>query len=73
MLAGGGTKGGISYGTTDDFGYHANSNVVNVRDFHATMLYMLGIDHKRFSTKHQGLDMRLTGVEDAHVVKSILA
>ena len=72
-LAGGGTKGGFSYGTTDDFGYHANSNVVNVRDFHATMLYMLGIDHKRFSTKHQGLDMRLTGVEDAHVVKSILA
>ena len=70
-LAGGGTKGGISYGATDEFGYHAVSDVVNVRDFHATMLYMLGIDHKRFSVKHHGLDTRLTGVEEAHVIKDI--
>jgi hypothetical protein len=47
-------------------------NVVHVRDLHATMLHQLGIDHKRFSVKFQGLDMRLTGVEDARVIKEIL-
>jgi hypothetical protein len=46
--------------------------VVHVRDLHATMLHLLGIDHKRFTFKHQGLDMRLTGVEEARVVKDIL-
>ncbi len=72
-MAGGGIKGGIKYGSTDDFGYDAVEDVVNVRDLHATMLHQLGIDHKRFSFKNQGLDMRLTGVEHARVVKGILA
>jgi len=72
-LAGGGVKGGVSYGETDDLGYHAAKDVVHVRDLHATMLHCLGIDHERFSVKHQGLDMRLTGVEEARVVKAVLA
>ncbi|NNE92314.1 MAG: DUF1501 domain-containing protein [Verrucomicrobiales bacterium] len=72
-MAGGGIKGGQTYGATDDLGYNAVENVVHVRDFHATMLHLLGIDHERFTAKFQGLDMRLTGVEPAHVVKEILA
>jgi hypothetical protein len=72
-LAGGGIKGGITYGATDELGYHAVENVVHVRDLHATMLHQLGIHHERFSVKHQGLDMRLTGVEPARVVDDILA
>ena len=48
-------------------------NVVHVRDLHATMLHLLGIDHKKLSVKYQGLDMKLTGVEEAKVVKGILA
>jgi hypothetical protein len=71
-LAGGGIKPGISYGATDELGYHAVQDVVHVRDLHATMLHLLGIDHRRFTYKFQGLDMRLTGVEDARVVKEIL-
>jgi len=72
-MAGGGIKGGISHGETDDLGYYAVKDVVHIRDLHATMLHCLGIDHDRFTYKHQGLDMRLTGVEDARVVKDILA
>lgn len=72
-MAGGGIKGGLTYGATDDFGYNAEENVVTVHDFHATMLHLLGIDHNRFTYKFQGLDMKLTGVEHAHVVKDILA
>jgi hypothetical protein len=71
-MAGGGIKGGTTYGATDELGYNAVENVVHVRDLHATMLHQLGIDHKRFSVKFQGLDMRLTGVEDARVIKEIL-
>ena len=71
-MAGGGIKGGTTYGATDDLGYNAVENVVHVRDLHATMLHLLGIDHERFSVKFQGLDMRLTGVEEARVVKEIL-
>ncbi|HAY79489.1 MAG TPA: sulfatase [Planctomycetaceae bacterium] len=71
-MAGGGVKGGTSYGETDDLGYHAVDNVVHVRDLHATMLHMLGIDHKQFSVKFQGLDMRLTGVEPARVLHDTL-
>jgi hypothetical protein len=71
-LAGGGVRGGMSYGATDDLGYHAVEDIVHVRDLHATMLHLLGIDHKRFSVQFQGLDMKLTGVEHAHVVKDIL-
>ncbi len=72
-MAGGPIKGGTSYGNTDDLGYHAVDNVVHVRDLHATMLHLLGIDHERFSVKFQGLDMRLTGVEPARVVNDIIA
>ncbi len=71
-LAGGGIRGGVSYGATDDLGYNAVQDVVHVRDFHATMLHLLGIDHHRMSVKFQGLDMRLTGVEPARVVEPIL-
>ena len=72
-MAGGGIKGGVGYGETDELGYHAEKDVVHVRDLNATMLNQLGIDHNRFSVKHQGLDMKLTGVEKARVVKDILA
>jgi uncharacterized protein (DUF1501 family) len=72
MLAGGGIKGGISYGATDELGYAATENPVSVHDFHATMLHLLGIDHLRFTVKYQGLDARLTGVS-GEVVKPILA
>ncbi|NND99255.1 MAG: DUF1501 domain-containing protein [Pirellulaceae bacterium] len=72
-MAGGGIKGGVTHGATDDFGYNAVEDVVHVRDLHATMLRLLGIDHERFSFKFQGLDMRLTGVEPAHVISPLLA
>ena len=73
-MAGGGIKGGISYGNTDELGYNAEENVVHVRDFHATMLHQLGIQSQLFTHKYQGLDFRLTGVdEEAHVLKDILA
>src|SRR3984957_9613482 len=71
LLAGGGIKGGITYGSTDDLGYAAEENPVSVHDFHATMLHLLGIDHKRMTVKFQGLDARLTNVS-GDVVKDIL-
>lgn len=71
-LAGGGVKPGISYGNTDELGYHASENPVHVRDLHATMLHLLGIDHHRFSVPFQGLDVRLTGVEPARVLHDVL-
>jgi uncharacterized protein DUF1501 len=72
-LAGGGIKPGISHGETDELGYAAVKDVVTVHDIHATMLHLLGIDDTRFTFKFQGLDARLSGVEKAHVVRSILA
>jgi hypothetical protein len=71
-MAGGGVKGGTTYGATDELGYHAVENVVHVRDLHATMLHLLGLDFRRLSVKYQGLDMRLTGVEPARVLHDIL-
>ena len=71
-LTGGGVKGGISYGATDDLGYNAVENVVEVHDLHATMLHLLGIDHKRMTYKFQGRDFRLTDVR-GNVVRPILA
>ena len=73
FLAGGGIQGGVTHGATDDLGYNAVENVVHVRDLHATMLHLLGIDHERLSVQYQGLDVKLTGVEKAKVVKEILA
>jgi hypothetical protein len=72
-LAGGGVKGGITYGATDELGYFAVENPVHVHDLHATMLHLLGIDHERFTFRYQGLDFRLTGVEPARVVREVLA
>ncbi|MFN3649816.1 MAG: DUF1501 domain-containing protein [Armatimonadota bacterium] len=71
-LAGGGVKGGLTYGATDELGYHAVQDPVHVHDLHATMLHLLGIDHQRFTYPYQGLDFRLTGVEPARVVREIL-
>ena len=72
-MAGGGIKGGVTHGATDDFGYNAVQDVVTVHDLHATMLHLLGINHEKFSYKFQGLDMRLTGVEGGvKVIKNIL-
>ena len=73
VLAGGGIRGGVTYGATDDFGYHAVENIVHVRDLHATMLHLLGIDHNRFSVEYQGLDTKLTGVEPATPIQALFA
>ncbi len=72
-MAGGGAKGGYTHGETDEFSYNITKDPVHVRDFQATMLHLLGIDHERFTYKFQGLDQKLTGVEKAHVVKALLA
>jgi len=72
-LAGGGIKGGITYGETDDFSYNVVSNPCHINDLNATVLHCLGIDHERFSFKFQGLDQRLTGVEPQHVIQELLA
>jgi hypothetical protein len=71
LVAGGGMKGGFSYGATDELGYAAVENPVAVADFHATMLHLLGIDHKRLTVKFQGLDARLTGIA-GNVIRDIL-
>jgi uncharacterized protein (DUF1501 family) len=71
-MAGGGIKGGITYGATDDFGYHAEKDPVHVHDMHATMLHLLGIDHEKLTFLYQGRQFRLTDVS-GQVVKGILA
>jgi len=71
-LAGGGIRGGITHGATDELGYLAVEDVVSVHDLHATMLYLLGIDHTKLTFKFLGRDFRLTDV-DGEVVKKILA
>jgi uncharacterized protein (DUF1501 family) len=72
-MAGGGIKGGITYGQTDDFSYNVVENPVHIHAMNATILPCLGIDHRRLTFKSQGLDMRLTGVEEHEVVKAVLA
>lgn len=72
-MAGGGIKGGISYGETDEFSYNVACDPVHVRDFNATILHQLGIDHNRLTFPFMGLDQKLVGVEDAHVVEGILS
>jgi hypothetical protein len=72
FLAGGGIKGGTTYGSTDDYGYNAEENPTAVHDLHATMLHLLGIDHKRLTYKFQGRDFRLTDVH-GHLIKGILS
>lgn len=72
-MAGGGIKSGVVYGETDDFSYNVVENPVHIHDLNATILHCLGIDHRRLSVKFQGLDVRLTGVEDHDPVQGILA
>ena len=71
--AGGGFKGGVTYGESDELGFNVVKDPVHVHDFHATLLNQLGFDHERFTYRFQGLDARLTGVEEARVVREILA
>ena len=71
-LAGGGIKGGVTHGATDEFGYNAAEDVVEVFDLHATMLHLLGVDHERLTVRFQGRDYRLTDVH-GKVMKDILA
>src|SRR5207249_4969131 len=70
-LAGGGVKGGVTYGATDELGYNAVEDIVTVHDLHATMLHCLGIDHLRLNYRFQGRDFRLTDVH-GEVVRGIL-
>ncbi len=72
-LAGGGIKGGLVHGQTDELGYAAVDKVTTVHDLHATMLHQLGIRHDAFTVKFQGLDAKLTGVEPSKVIKEILS
>jgi hypothetical protein len=71
-MAGGGVKGGFTYGKTDEFGFGVVENEVHVHDFHATCLHLLGIDHERLTHRHQGRDFRLTDVH-GHVVHDIIS
>jgi hypothetical protein len=61
------------YGETDDFSYSVAKDPVNLNDFNATLLHCLGIDHQKFTVKFQGLDQRLTGVEEPKVIKELVA
>ena len=67
-MAGGGTRGGLTYGASDDIGFKATDNPMHVNDFHATILHLLGMDHERLTYHYQGRDFRLTDVagEVAH-------
>lgn len=71
-LAGGGVKGGITYGASDEYGYGVAEDPVHLHDFHATILHLLGMDHKRLTYRHAGRDFRLTDVH-GNVVQAILA
>ena len=72
-MAGGGARPGKIYGETDDFSYNIVGEPVHIRDFHATVLHLLGINHERLTFRYQGLDAKLTGVEPASVIKGLLA
>jgi hypothetical protein len=71
-LAGGGVKGGKKFGATDDYGYFAIENKVHIHDLHATLLYLLGLDHEKLTYRYEGRDFRLTDVE-GHVVHEVMA
>ena len=72
FLAGGGVKGGVTHGATDELGYNAVEDIVHVNDLHATMLRLLGINHTRLTYRFQGRDFRLTDVQ-GDVVRPILS
>jgi hypothetical protein len=71
-MCGGGIKGGITYGATDELGYNAVTDIVEIHDLHATLLHLLGIDHERMTYRWQGRDFRLTDVS-GHVIEKVLA
>ncbi|MEZ6123385.1 MAG: DUF1501 domain-containing protein [Planctomycetaceae bacterium] len=71
-MAGGGIRPGVRYGQTCEFGYNIAADGVHVRDFHATLMHLMGIDHERFTAKFQGLDARLTGVVPAEIIREII-
>jgi hypothetical protein len=73
FLSGGGIKKGITHGATDDVGLRATEDRVSIRDFHATLLHLLGLDHNELTFFHNGLAQRLTGPDEAAVVEEILA
>jgi hypothetical protein len=70
-LAGGGVRGGLSYGRTDDYGYYALEDKVHIHDLHATILHLLGLDHTKLTYRHAGRDFRLTDVVGEVVTKII--
>jgi hypothetical protein len=72
-MVGGGVRPGISYGETDDYSYNVVKDPVHVRNFNATILHCLGIDHNKLTYDFQGLDQRLTGPAPAYVVEGLLA
>lgn len=72
-MAGGGIKPGVTFGATDDFGFHPVERPVHVQDVHATLLHCFGFDHERLTFRRQGLDFRLSGVEPRQVIREILA
>ena len=72
-MAGGGVKSGVTYGETDPMGYSPAKDPVQLRDFHATMLHLLGFDHKKMTVAFQGLNQKLTGVKPAKVVEGVIA
>ncbi len=71
-MAGGGVKGGMAYGATDDYGYYAVENKMHINDLHATVLHLLGLDHERLTFRYAGRDFRLTDIA-GKVATDILA
>jgi hypothetical protein len=72
-MAGGGVRGGVAYGSTDDIGYKAVENRVSVHDFHATILHLLGMDHRRLVFGRNGRNERLTDEYPVQLIDKILA
>jgi hypothetical protein len=72
-MAGAGVKGGVSYGETDDFGQDAVVNRHHLRDLHATILHLMGLDHRKLTYFYGGLENKLTGVQEAEVIRSLIA
>jgi len=73
FLAGGGVKGGVSYGQTDELGHEAVQDRHHIRDLHATILHLMGLDHRKLTYFYSGLNQKLTGVLDAEIIRGILA
>ena len=73
-MAGGGVKGGLTYGETDEIGWDVVENPVHINDFQATLLHLFGVDHMKLTHRHQGADKRLTSItRESHVIEDLLA